>query len=402
MKSLKDLDLKGRRVLIRVDFNVPLEENKEARLVVADDTRIQSALPTIKYCIEKCGKLILMSHLGRPKGKKDSSLSLKPVAERLGELLGKNVKFMPSCVGEENEKATKEMKEGDVILLENTRFDPEEKANDPEYAKKLAKLGDVYVNDAFGTAHRAHASTEGVAHLFEEKSPGFLMEKELKYLKDALQSPERPFIAILGGAKVGDKLDVIDNLLKSVDKILIGGGMAFTFFKSLGYEIGDSILEQDKISLTKELLDKARPAKAGAPKIMLPEDIVIGDKFEATAGSRYVNAKSIPPNWRGMDIGKRTVKKYINELKSAKTIIWNGPMGVFEFNKFAYGTKALAYFIGKLGRKGVTIIVGGGDTVSAVKKFRIDKFLTHVSTGGGASLELLAGKELPAIRVLST
>lgn len=391
MKSLKDLDLKGKRVLMRVDFNVPLEEGR-----VEDDTRIQAALPTIKYCIEKGGKLILMSHLGRPKGKIDLSLSLKPVAERLSELLGKDVRFMPCCVGEENEKASKEMQEGDVMLLENTRFHSEEKNNDPEYAKKLAKLGDVYVNDAFGTAHRAHASTEGVAHLFEEKSPGFLMEKELKYLKDALQSPERPFIAILGGAKVGDKLGVIDNLLPKVDKILIGGGMAFTFFKSLGYAIGDSILEEDKVGLTKELLDKA------GEKIMLPEDIVAGDKFEATADSKYVNAKSIPHNWRGMDIGKSTVKKYIDELKSAKTIIWNGPMGVFEFNKFAYGTKALADFIGKLGRKGVTIIVGGGDTVSAVRKFRIDKFLTHVSTGGGTSLELLAGKELPAIRVLST
>jgi 3-phosphoglycerate kinase len=389
MLSLKELDLTDKRVLMRVDFNVPIKEGK-----ITDDTRIRAALPTIEYVIEQGGKLILMSHLGRPKGKRDDSLSLKPVAQRLGELLKKEVKFGSCCVGEEVEQIAKDMKKGDVLLLENLRFHPEEEANDPEHAKKLASLGEIYVNDAFGTAHRAHASTEGAAHYFDLKAPGFLMERELDYLSDALESPDRPFVAILGGAKLSDKIPVVENLIPKIDKILLGGGMAFTFLKAKGYEIGDSIFEEDKLSLVHELLEK------GKGKIFLPSDIAVGDKFEESAAKKEVDAKSIPSGWRGLDIGPNTIKKYVNEIRGSKTIVWNGPMGVFEFDRFSNGTEKIAATLTEETIKGACTIIGGGDTISAIKKFGLEHKVTHISTGGGASLQLLAGKKLPGVEAL--
>ena len=387
--SLKELDLNNKRVLMRVDFNVPIKEGK-----IVDDTRIRAALPTIEYVIEQGGKLILMSHLGRPKGKKDESLSLKPVAKRLGELLKSEIKFSSCCVGEETEQIVKNMKKGDILLLENLRFHAEEEANDPEYAKRLAALGDIYVNDAFGTAHRAHASTEGVAHYFDVKAPGFLMEKELDYLSNTLESPNRPFVAILGGAKLSDKIPVIENLIPKVDKLLLGGGMVFTFFKAKGYEIGNSIFEEDKLSLVKELLDR------GKEKMFLPSDIVVGDKFEASAARKEVDVESIPSGWMGLDIGPDTIKKYKAKIRGAKTIVWNGPMGVFEFDPFSNGTKEIATALAEETAKGACTIIGGGDTISAIKKFGFEHKITHISTGGGASLQLLAGKKLPGVEAL--
>lgn len=389
MKSLKEIQMQGKRVLMRVDFNVPFEGT-----TITDDSRVTAVLPSIKYIMEQGGKLVLMSHLGRPKGKIVPSMSLKPVAEHLSKLIGKTVHFMPDCIGTENEEATKKMNDGDVMLLENTRFYPEEEKNDVEFAKKLAKLGDLYVNDAFGSSHRAHSSVEAVAHLFDTRVPGFLMEKELKYLYGLIESPQKPFIAILGGAKVSTKIEIIENLLPKVDKILIGGGMIFTFFKAKGYNTGSSIVEEDKLNVAKEILDK------GKDKIVLPVDVVAGDKFDNNAERKETSAESIPDGWMGLDIGPKTGETYAGMLMNAKTIFWNGPTGVFEFDNFAQSTKSIANQLAEQSKSSTTTVIGGGDTVAAVNKFGVAELMTHISTGGGASLELLSGLKLPGVEVL--
>ena len=389
-KTIKDVDIKNKRVLMRVDFNVPLDEN----LNITDDIRIRSAVPTIKYAIDNGAKVILMSHLGRPDGKVNEKMRLAPCAKRLEKLLGKPVLALKESIGDDVKKAVAAMKSGDVILLENLRFHAEEEANDPKFAKELASLGDVFVNDAFGTAHRAHASTEGVTHYLPSVA-GFLVEKEIKYLGGAMDDPARPFIAILGGAKVKDKIKVIDNLLNKVDALLIGGGMAYTFLKAQGKTIGNSKLDKDGLDTAKAALDKA--AKKNIP-ILLPVDHVVGDKFDAAANIKIVGA-DIPDGWMGLDIGPETIKLFEGKLKTAKTIIWNGPLGVFEMDKFAKGTEDIAKYIA--GLKGVISIIGGGDTAAAVAKFKVDDKMSHVSTGGGASLEYLEGDGLPGIDALN-
>lgn len=389
MKSLKEINLDGKRVLMRVDFNVPIEGTK-----VTDDSRMKAVIPTMNYITGHNGKLILMSHFGRPKGKVVESMSLKPVAEHLSEMIGKEVKFIPSCISEDCEKATEKMKNGDIILLENTRFYPGEEKNDKDFAKSLAKLGDIYVDDAFGSAHRAHASVEAVAHLFDVKVPGFLMEKEVNYLGKLIENPEKPFVAILGGAKVSTKIDIILNLLPKVDNILIGGGMVFTFFKAMGYKIGASILEEDKIPAVKEMLEK------GKDKIVLPVDIIAADKFENNAQRKLMNANFIPEGWIGMDIGPKSTENFNNILLKAKTVFWNGPTGVFEFDNFASSTGAIAKQLAMQTQHGVTTIIGGGDTVAAVNKFGVADSMSHISTGGGASLEFLSGLKLPGVEAL--
>lgn len=389
--TLRDIDVRGKRVLMRVDFNVPVDEN----LNITDDTRIRAALPSIKYVIDNGGKLILMSHMGRPKGKVVESLRLDPAANRLSELLAKPVIKLADCVGKDVENVVFNMKEGDVVLLENLRFYREEEANDPVFAKQLARLGEIYVNDAFGTAHRAHASTEGVTHYIDLCVAGFLMEKELQYLGKALENPERPFIAILGGAKISGKIDVIKNLMNKVDALLIGGGMAYTFFKAMGYEIGNSILEEDKIDLAKEILEEVRKRDI---KFLLPVDTVIADEFSKDANTEIVSVTEIPVGWEGVDIGPETIQIFSEEIKRAKTIVWNGPMGVFEIDKFAVGTNQIAKAIAE---SGAVSIIGGGDSVAAVKRAGYADKITHISTGGGASLEFLEGKELPGVKALT-
>ena len=384
-KTVKDIDIKGKRVLMRVDFNVPMEGGK-----VTDDKRIQASLPTIKYILSQGASLLLMSHLGRPKGGFDPELSLKPAAEVLAGALGIPVQMAPDCVGPEVEKMAKALKPGGVIMLENTRFHPEEEKNDMELAKKMAALGDVYVNDAFGSAHRAHSSTEGVAHFLPAVS-GFLMEKELEYLGRATANPEHPYIAILGGAKISDKILVVENLLTKCDKLIIGGGMANTFLAAKGLNMQDSLVEAGSIDLAKTIL-----AKSGS-RIVLPADAVIADKFEAEANSQTVDVDKIPAGWRMMDVGPKTIAVYKETLKGAKLIVWNGPVGVFEMPKFAEGTFALARL---LADSSATTVIGGGDSASAVKKAGVAKQMTHVSTGGGASLEFLEGKELPGVAAL--
>jgi 3-phosphoglycerate kinase len=388
-KTIKDIDIKGKRVLMRVDFNVPLDE----KLNITDDIRIRSAVPTIKYAIDKGAKVILMSHLGRPDGKVVEAMRLTPVAKRLEELLGKKVTKTDDCIGDAVKKTVAAMKPGDVVLLENLRFHAEEESNDPKFAKELASLGDVFVNDAFGTAHRAHASTEGVTKYLPSVA-GFLLEKEIQYLGQTVDSPKRPFVAILGGAKVKDKIKVIDNLLNKVDALIIGGGMAYTFLKAKGHTIGSSKLDKDGFDTAKQALDKA--AKKNIP-ILLPIDHVIGDKFDANANSKLVG-QDIPDGWMGLDIGPETIKLFEDKLKDAKTIIWNGPLGVFEMDKFAKGTKDIAMFLA--GLKGAITIIGGGDTAAAMLKFNVEDKMTHISTGGGASLEYLEGRGLPGIDAL--
>lgn len=389
-KTIEDIDVKGKRVLMRVDFNVPLDDKGN----ITDDIRIRAALPTIKYALDKGAKVILMSHLGRPDGKVVEKMRMAPVAKRLGELLGKPVTMLKDCIGEDAKKAVAAMKPGDVILLENLRFHAEEEANDANFAKELASLGDVFVNDAFGTAHRAHASTEGVTKYLPSVA-GFLLEKEIAYLGSAVDSPKRPFVAILGGAKVKDKIKVIDNLLNKVDALLIGGGMAYTFMKAKGKTIGASKLDKDGFETAKAALEKA--AKKNIP-MLLPVDNVIGDKFDASANTKVVG-EDIPDGWMGLDIGPKTVKLFEDKLKGAKTVVWNGPLGVFEMDKFAKGTEEIAKFLSN--SKGTTTVIGGGDTAAAMSKFKVDSKMSHISTGGGASLEYLEGRGLPGIDALN-
>ncbi len=388
-KTIKDIDLKSKRVLMRVDFNVPLDD----KLNITDDIRIRASLPTIKYALEKRAKVILMSHLGRPDGKVVDSMRLESVAKRLEELLGRKVVKTDDCIGDAVKKTVASMKPGDVVLLENLRFHAEEEKNDPAFAKELSSLGDVFVNDAFGTAHRAHASTEGVTKYLPSVA-GFLLEKEIEYLGSAVDNPKRPFVAILGGAKVKDKIKVIDNLLNKVDVLLIGGGMAYTFLKAKGKAIGASKLDKDGFDTAKAALDKA--AKKNIP-MLLPVDNVIADKFDANANTKLVG-EDIPDGWMGLDIGPKTIKLFEDMLKTAKTVVWNGPMGVFEMDKFTKGTEDVAKFLA--GLKGCTVVIGGGDTAAAMSKFKVDKLMTHISTGGGASLEYLEGRPLPGIDAL--
>ncbi len=384
-KTVRDMDFKGKKALVRVDFNVPIKEG-----VVSDDTRIQAALPTIQYLLDQGAAVILCSHLGRPKEGPDPQFSMKPTAEHLSKLLGKPVAFAEDCVGPVAEEAASKLKPGDILVLENTRFHKGETKNDPEMAKQLAALADVYVNDAFGSAHRAHASTEGVAKYLPAVA-GFLMEKEIQYLGQAIANPEKPFVAILGGAKISDKIGVIRNLLSKADQVLIGGGMANTFFKAQGYPVGDSLVEDEALDVAKELLAE------GSTKLRLPVDVVIADKFEDGAEKKTMSMGPIPEGWRIMDIGPETVAAFRKVILSAGTIVWNGPMGVFEFPNFAEGTFEIAKAVAEC--KGTTII-GGGDSVSAVKKSGVADRITHISTGGGASLEMLEGLVLPGVAAL--
>lgn len=392
--SIDGVDLKKKRVLVRVDFNVPLDEN----LQITDDIRITSSLPTIKKIISEGGKAILMSHLGRPKGKVNLKYSLKPAAERLGKLLGKKVTLAPDCVGEEVKSLIEKMNSGDVLMLENLRFHEEEEKNDEVFSKKLSELGDVYVNDAFGSAHRAHASTEGVTKFMSKCASGYLMQKELDYLGSAIANPQRPFTAVLGGAKISGKIDVISNLLGKVDKLLIGGGMAFTFLKAQGKEIGKSLLEEDKIELAKDILEKAKKTNVN---FMLPVDFVVADEFKNESPSKVVLADAIPSDKMGLDIGPETIKLFMKELESSKTIVWNGPMGVFEMDNFAKGTFAIAQVLADVTAQGAITIIGGGDSAAAISKAGLDDKVSHVSTGGGASLEFLEGKILPGVNALT-
>ncbi len=390
--SIRDVDLKGKRVFIRVDFNVPLAGDH-----VEDDTRIRETLPTIRLAAERGGRLVLASHLGRPKGKVNPKYSLKPAATRLSELLGKTAGFAPDCVGPEVERLVRELKDGDVLLLENLRFHPEEEANDQNFSRQLAALCDIYVNDAFGSAHRAHASTEGITHHVSQAVAGLLMEKELEYLTRAISNPDRPYVAILGGAKVSDKIEVIDNLLKLCDTLLIGGAMAYTFLKGQGYAVGGSLVEADKLDLAQRVLDEARQRNF---RLLLPSDHVIAQKAEAGAEKRVVEgaAGGIPDGWMGLDIGPGTVRAYASEIAKAKTVVWNGPMGVFEVDDFAEGTLEVAKAVAA---SGALSIVGGGDSVSALAKAGLTEKITHVSTGGGASLEFLGGQKLPGVEALT-
>jgi len=393
--TIKNADLRGKRVLMRVDFNVPLDEN----LHISDDKRILAALPTIKYAVEEGAKVVLMSHLGRPKGTVLPGMSLKPVAERLSSLLNHPVGFAADCIGAEVEQQVNSLRNGAVLLLENLRFHAAEKKNDPEFAEKLAGLGDIYVNDAFGTAHRAHGSTEGVTKYFDTCYSGFLMEKELEFLGGAVSDPARPYIAILGGAKIADKIPVIENLIEKVDKILIGGGMMFTFIKAMDNEIGNSMLDSESLELVRRLL------KDHSDKIVLPVDCIISDEFDF--GKRKigklntVSVDDIPQGWIGLDIGPESIKLFKSVCAEAKTVIWNGPMGVFELESLSKGTMDIAKMLADLTEEGVITIIGGGDSASAVKKAGLVSRLSHVSTGGGASLELLQGKKLPGVDALT-
>ena len=388
-KTVKDIDLEGKKVLVRCDFNVPMDEQKN----ITDNTRIVAALPTIKYLLENNCAIILCSHLGRPKGEFKPEFSLQPVAKELARLLDKEIIMAKDVIGEDATSKAANLKQGEILLLENVRFHREETDNDAEFSKKLAGLAEVYVNDAFGAAHRAHASTAGVAAYLPAVS-GFLIEKELKFLGNAISNPERPFVAILGGAKVSDKIGVIDSLLEKVDTLMIGGGMAYTFFKAQGYGVGDSICELDKLDLATELMAKA---KEKGVKFMLPVDTKIGKEFKPDTESKIVPWTEIPDGWEGFDIGTKTIEMFSEELKNAKTVVWNGPVGLFEFDQFAIGTSSIAKVLSEID---ATTIIGGGDSAAAVKKAGLEDKMTHISTGGGASLEFLEGKKLPGIECL--
>lgn len=379
------MEFEGRKVLVRVDFNVPLQDGG-----IADDTRMRAALPTIQYLINQGARIILCSHLGRPKGQVVESLSLRPVADHLSNLLGKQVAFSVDCVGEVAKTAASQLKNGEVLLLENTRFHPQEKANDDEFAGELASLADIYVNDAFGSAHRAHASTVGVAHKLPAVA-GFLMEKELQYLGDALAEPEHPFVAILGGAKISDKIGVVDRLLQIADRMLIGGGMANTFLAAQGFDMAESLVEEDAVIIATEILKRA------GDNLLLPLDLVVAAEFDEKAEYRTVTVGSIPEEWRAMDIGPETVRVFCTEIEVARLVVWNGPMGVFEFEPFAVGTQALATAVAECGG---TTIVGGGDSAAAIRQAGLTDSISHVSTGGGAALEFLEGKTLPGVDAL--
>jgi phosphoglycerate kinase len=392
--SIEKVDLNNKKVLVRVDFNVPLDE----KLNVTNDNRIVESLPTINKIINSGGKAILMSHLGRPKGEKKPEFSLKPASERLSKLLGKEVKLAPDCIGAETEKLVNEMKPGDVVLLENLRFHKQEEKNDPEFAKQLASLGDVYINDAFGSAHRAHASTEGVTKFIKTCAAGYLMQKELDYLGSALTNPKRPYCAVLGGAKISGKIDVINNLLNKVDTLIVGGGMAFTFFKAQGKEIGKSLLEAEKLELAKELLEKVKTSNL---KFLLPVDVVVANEFNNDSPATVMDVDKIPADKMGLDIGPKSIKLFSDELMKSKTIVWNGPMGVFEMDNFAKGTLAIAETLAKATESGAVTVIGGGDSAAAISKAGLEKKVSHVSTGGGASLEFLEGKVLPGVAALT-
>lgn len=388
-KSIQNVDVKGKKVFCRVDFNVPMQDGE-----VTDDTRIRAAIPTIQYLIEQGAKVILASHLGRPKGEAVEELRLDPVAKRLSNLMDRTVTKTDEAYGSEVDEAISQMESGDVLLLENVRFYPGEEKNDAELAKQFANLADVYVNDAFGAAHRAHASTEGIAHHIPAVA-GYLMEKELRVLGNALQDPDRPFTAIIGGAKVKDKIGVIDNLIDKVDNLIIGGGLAYTFVKAQGYEIGKSLLEEDKIETAKEYMKKAEEKGVN---FVMPVDVIVGDDFSNDANTQTVDINSIPADWEAMDIGPKSIEKYSDIVKNSKLIIWNGPMGVFELETFANGTKGVAEALGQT--EGYTVI-GGGDSAAAVEKFGYSDQMDHMSTGGGASLEFMEGKDLPGVVALN-
>jgi phosphoglycerate kinase len=393
--NLTEADLSGKRVLVRVDFNVPLDKSTGT---ITDDTRIRAALPTIEDLTNKGAKVILCSHMGRPDGQVKENLRLTPVAKRLSELLGKEVVMCADAVGEAVTGAISELENGGVALLENLRFHAEEEANDPEFAKALAANADLYVNDAFGTAHRAHASTEGVTRYLSPSVAGYLIQKELDYLQAAIESPQRPLAAIIGGSKVSSKIGVIETLLEKCDKLLIGGGMIFTFYKARGLSVGKSLVEEDKLELARELEAKA---KEKGVEFLLPTDVVVADKFAADADSQIVSVENIPDGWMGLDIGPDSVKLFQDALADCKSVLWNGPMGVFEFDKFAVGTEAIARTLAEITATGTTTIIGGGDSVAAVEKVGVAEKMSHISTGGGASLELLEGKVLPGISALN-
>jgi phosphoglycerate kinase len=390
--NLSASDLSGKRVFVRADFNVPIDGGK-----ISDDTRIRAALPTIQDLTSKGAKVILASHFGRPKGKVNESMRLTPVAGRLSELLGKTVVKVDDCVGEQVSSAVGKMKDGDVLLLENVRFYPGEEGNDPEFAKQLASVADLYVNDAFGTAHRAHASTEGVTKFLSPSVAGYLIEKELKFLQGAIENPQKPLAAIIGGSKVSSKIGVIETLLDKCDKLLLGGGMIFTFYKARGLNVGKSLVEEDKLELAKSLEAKA---KEKGVAMLLPTDVVLADNFANDANTQVASVESIPDGWMGLDIGPDSIKVFQEALADCKSVLWNGPMGVFEMSKFAKGTEAIAQTLAGLTGTGSTTIIGGGDSVAAVEQLGLGEKMSHISTGGGASLELLEGKELPGIAAL--
>lgn len=392
--SIRNCDVTGKRVLMRVDFNVPIDREKN----ITDDTRIAASLPTIRSVLERGGRLILMSHLGRPRGRRDEQLSLAPVAFRLGELMrDRPVRFVKDCVGEDAKFKVDNLREGEVLLLENLRFHPGEEANDPEFAKQLAAHGDIYVNDAFGAAHRAHASTVGVAEHFDIRAAGLLMENELDILGEALGNPKRPFAAVLGGAKIKGKINLVRSLLEKVDVLLIGGGMMFTFLKAAGLEIGNSIVDDEYLPVCKELLDKSR---AGGARLLLPVDCIVAKEIDDASPTREVSSADIPEDWVGVDIGPKSITLFRKALGSANTIFWNGPMGVFEKPSFAYGTKELAQAVAECTSRGAVTIVGGGDSVAAINLMGLGERFTHISTGGGASLKFVEGEDLPGVEAL--